>query len=447
MPTCDIPKQAPYNILIVGAGLGGLAAAIAFRKKGHNVHVLEGAPALGEVGAGIQIPPNSTRLLEAWGLKDALMKKIVWPKAINMRRYENGAVIGITPLDPTMQKAYGYPYWLIHRADYQQILCDAAIAEGAKVTFGSYVLDCDQDNVTVTLANGEVLSADLIVGADGIKSRVREFAVMPEEIVEPRTTTNCAYRATVPGDLMRADPDLKKLIEEPYSNCWIGYRRHIMAYPIREGQLYNLVMSHPGAAAVGKWNEPGNLDEMKAHYAGWDPILDKVLDKVKACLKWKLADLPVLSRWVSKSGKVVLIGDAAHAMVPYLAQGAAQAIEDAATLAECISRARSTDDFGAVLRVFQLIRKPRCEKIQKGSMENGDIWHMPDGPEQEARDADMKITMDLLAAEAAGIPAEKLAKTGKSNPNRWSDEEFQPWLFGHDAVAHANAQLDLLLKL
>jgi salicylate hydroxylase len=143
---------------------------------------------------------------------------------------------------------------------------------------------------------------------------------MPEEIVEPRTTTNCAYRATVPGELMRADPELKKLIEEPYSNCWIGYRRHIMAYPIREGQLYNLVMSHPGTAAVGKWNEPGNLDEMKAHYAGWDPILDKVLDKVKACLKWKLADLPVLSRWVSKSGKVVLIGDAAHAMVPYLAQ-------------------------------------------------------------------------------------------------------------------------------
>lgn len=109
MPTCDIPKQAPYNILIVGAGLGGLATAIALRKKGHNVHVLEGAPALGEVGAGIQIPPNSTRLLEAWGLKDALMKKIVWPKAINMRRYDTGAVIGITPLDPTMQKAYGYP--------------------------------------------------------------------------------------------------------------------------------------------------------------------------------------------------------------------------------------------------------------------------------------------------------------------------------------------------
>jgi salicylate hydroxylase len=143
---------------------------------------------------------------------------------------------------------------------------------------------------------------------------------MPEETVEPRLTTNCAYRATVPGYVMRQDSELSKLMDEPYSNCWIGYRRHIMAYPIQNGKLYNLVMSHPGKAAVGKWNEPGNLDEMKAQYEGWDPLIRKVLDKVDYCLKWTLADLPVLARWVSASGRVVLIGDAAHAMVPYLAQ-------------------------------------------------------------------------------------------------------------------------------
>jgi salicylate hydroxylase len=117
-------------------------------------------------------------------------------------------------------------------------------------------------------------------------------------------------------------------------------------------------------------------------------------------------------------------------------QGAAQAIEDGATLAECVARARNTNDLPAVLKVFQIIRKPRCEKIQKGSMENGDIWHMPDGPEQVARDADMKVTMEKLAAKEAGTPIPKESKVVKSNPNRWSDEEFQPWLFGHDAIAH-----------
>ncbi|KAI5856082.1 hypothetical protein BZA05DRAFT_390586 [Tricharina praecox] len=445
MPSSDAAKKAPFSIIIVGAGLGGLATAVALRKKGHAVHVLEGASELKEVGAGIQIPPNSSRLLQSWGLKEQLLKKVVWPKNINMRRYQDGDVIGVTPLDPKMTKTYGYPYWLIHRADYQRMLHDAALAEGATITLGAYVQDVDQENVTVTLHDGTVLKADVIIGADGIRSRVRECAVVTEETVEPRTTTNCAYRATVPGEIMRADPEVRHLMDEASSNCWIGYRRHIMAYPIQEGKLYNLVMSHPGKAAVGKWNEPGNLDEMKAQYKGWDPVICKVLEKVEYCLKWTLADLPVLPRWVSKSGRVVLIGDAAHAMVPYLAQGAGQAIEDGASLAECISRARDSSDLPAVLAAFQTIRKPRCEKIQKGSMENGDIWHMPDGPEQLARDADMKMEMGATDEDrvAAQLKQQKLVK---SNPNRWSDPEFQPWLFGHDAIAHANTQLDLILK-
>lgn len=302
----------------------------------------------------------------------------------------------------------------------------------------AWVDKVDRDEAKVTLANGTVITADLLIGADGIRSQVRKFAVMPNEIVEPHTTTNCAYRAIVPGHIMRADPKVAHLMDEPYSNCWIGYRRHIMAYPIRNGTLYNMVMSHPGQATVGLWNEPGNLEEMKAHYAGWDPIIDSILPKIEGCLKWKLADLPALSTWVSDTGKAVLIGDAAHAMVPYLAQGAAQAIEDAATIAECIDRARSTEDFSKVLAIYQSIRKPRCEKIQKGSMDSGDIWHIPDGPEQVARDADMKIVMDIFAA---GETVAITKKSGKPNPNRWSDEEFQSWLFGHDAVTHVSFSL------
>lgn len=172
---------------------------------------------------------------------------------------------------------------------------------------------------TVKLVDGRTFTGDVIIGADGIRSQVRR-AVMPDEVVEPRVSTNCAYRATVPVELMRADPEVSHLMDDPNSNCWIGYRRHVMAYPIRNGQMYNMVMSHPGQAAVGVWNQPGNLEEMKREYHNFDPIIRRVIDKIQGCLKWTLADLPVLSNWVSPSGHICLIGDAAHAMLPYLAQ-------------------------------------------------------------------------------------------------------------------------------
>lgn len=178
-------------------------------------------------------------------------------------------------------------------------------------------------------------------------------------------------------------------------------------------------------------------------YAGWDPILEEVLQLVQPerLLKWTLADLPTLERWVSKSGRVALIGDAAHAMVQYLAQGAAQAIEDAATIAEAVGRCKNVEDLPKAMAAYQIIRKPRCERIQKGSVENGDVWHMPDGPEQEARDAQMGKEM-----REALEGAEKAAKGEKEkNPNMWSDEEFQPWMFGHDAIRTAEERLDELL--
>lgn len=216
------------------------------------------------------------------------------------------------------------------------------------------------------------MAADLVTGADGIRDKARE-AILVADSVHATDSSNCAFQATPPKELMLSDPDVAHLMSDINANCWVGHQRHIMAYPIRNSEMYNLVMSHPGKAAVGKWNEPGNLDEMMQHYHNFEPAIRKVLSKVKSCLKWKLANLPLVGRWVSSRRRVVIIGDAVHAMVPYLAQDADRAIEDGAALAECISRATDTRIIPKVLAAFQDIRKPRCKIIQVGSRSNRDI--------------------------------------------------------------------------
>lgn len=203
-----------------------------------------------------------------------------------------------------------------------------------------------------------------------------------------------------------------------------------MAYPIRKGSFYNIVMSHPGQGTVGKWNEPANIDEMNKTFENYDPVIKKALSYVDSALKWVLADIPSLPRWRSKNGRVVLVGDAAHSMLPYLSQGAAQALEDGAVLAECLVRTGHTDDLPRMMEVYELLRKERAQRIQQLSRRNGVVWHFADGEEQERRDRAMRGEL----------------KKGEVNPNLWADAGFQPWLFGHDAIRDANGRMDEMLR-
>lgn len=198
------------------------------------------------------------------------------------------------------------------------MLHDAAIDLGVKVIVNARVQSVNEETNSVNLYNGKSLKANLVIGADGIRSKVRRSVIGSDDIMP--YSTNCAFRATVPAEVMRSDPEISHLMNDINSNFWIGPKRHIVGYPIKNGTLYNLVMALPGVAATDKWNESGDLNEMKESYNDFDPVLKKILSYVTSCRKWALAELPAIDQWVSRSGTIVLLGDAAHAMLPCLAQ-------------------------------------------------------------------------------------------------------------------------------
>lgn len=226
-------------------------------------------------------------------------------------------------------------YWLIHRADYQKILYDAALEAGVQVLLGTPIASLDENVPRVLLQSGQELKADLIVGADGILSATRKS--IAKNNVETLESPFCSFRASVPVDLINSDPTISHLMTDISGNMWMGPDADVVGYPMRNGEMYNFVLTHPGKVGIAKWNEPADVEELRNQYTDWEPVVQQLLSHVTSCVKWKLASLPPLEKWVSESGRVVILGDAAHAM-PYLGQGAAMSIEDGAALAECLDR-------------------------------------------------------------------------------------------------------------
>jgi salicylate hydroxylase len=385
---------------VIGAGIGGLTAALTLARAGVGVRVFEQAEALREVGAGIQMAPNATRILHRLGLAAPLARVAVRPERSETRRWDDGRVLWTQPLGAVVERRFGAPYYHLHRPDLLAVLSDALPPGVLHLGHRFTGLHERAGGVEVHFADRPSVRADVLVGADGIHSAVRDALFGPES---PRFSGSTAYRGLVPAERL-AHLDLPRL---GYS--WLGPHRHFVHYYVAGGRFMNCVAVCPaGDWRVESWSARGRVADALAEFAGFHPLVREIIGKVDETYRWALYDREPLERWTL--GRATLMGDAAHAMLPFLAQGACQAVEDAAVLARCLA-GRDGAAVPEALARYEGLRKPRATRVQRGSFANAATYHLPDGPEQRARDAHYAA----LASE------EPYAARG--------------WLFDHDAEA------------
>jgi 6-hydroxynicotinate 3-monooxygenase len=349
--------MAKPSIAIIGAGIGGLTAAALLHRRGYDVKVYEQAKRFARIGAGIQQSSNALKALRALGLEGRLRELAFQPKSWNNREWDTGAVKYELPLGATFEERYGAPYLLMHRGDLHAALCSAVPEECIARDKTLVGLEQDGTRVTMRFADGTTARADALVGADGVHSIVREWMLGPEE---PRFTGRVAYRTTFPASLLNgyAIDDCTK---------WWGPDRHIVVYYVTPGrdEVYFVTSVPESDWRNESWSAKGNLNELRAAFAGFHPQVQAVLNACPEVYKWALYERDPLPRW--SEGRVVLLGDSCHPMVPYMAQGAASAIEDGAVLARCL------DEAGSVEKAFsryEATRRERTSHIQLTSRRN-----------------------------------------------------------------------------
>lgn len=384
------PAGATLDAVVVGGGIGGLASAIALRNAGHRVTVLEQARRLGEIGAGITLAPNATSALYLLGVGDRLAPFAVSATHMVRRRWQDGALLGSVPLAEEVRRIAGSPYWHVHRADLHLVLMEAAAAQGGRgepvdLRLQSPVAAVepgDPGPAVVLTEDGTRYLADLVIGADGIHSVVRSSLIGPDS---PTYSGDVAYRALVSRGAFEASAELRSLFGEQVLANWLGPERHLVHYYVRGGSALNVLAVVPGDDDTREsWSTPGDVRDLLATFEGWDRRLLQLLSLIEATNRWALFDREPLDTWVA--GRVGMLGDACHAMLPYQAQGAAQALEDAVALGRSLDGV-DADGVEQALKQYQEVRRPRASKVQTGSRDNRALFHLPDSEEQRIRDA------------------------------------------------------------
>jgi len=382
------------RIAIVGGGIGGLTAAICLLKEGFDVQVYEQSRLLSEVGAGINISPNASRILIRLGLGEECARLAYRSPFFHQRRWDDGRTLTKTRLAGDIEREFGAPHYIFHRGELHSMLARPVPPERVHLAHRCTAIEQDGDIVRAKFENGAEIEADVLIGADGIFSAVRRALRGPER---PRFACR-AYRGLIPLERVRDIP--------PESTAFLGPGRHFIHYFVSAGRMLNFVGHVEQDEWISEnWTHPGKVEDLRAAYAGWHPQVQQVIDAVDETFIWAVLDRPPIDRW--SHGRITMLGDACHPMIPFMGQGGAQAIEDAATLTACLIK--RGDDIEGALKLYETVRLPRATQIQNGSWANKTRFHMPDGPDQAERDA-------LMAQSKTDWAYKAIA-----------------WVYGHDA--------------
>ncbi len=364
------------DITVLGGGIAGLSAATALAQRGAVVTVLEQATALGEVGAGLQIGPNGVAVLEALGLRDAAAAVANVPEAVELRDMATGREVARLPMGQAAVRRWGRPYWQFHRADLLAVLADGARVAGVDIRLGHKV-DTVKD-----------ISASVIIAADGVRSAVRAevFNGQPASF-----TGQVAWRGTIPME------NLPVGAVKNVATVYMGPGRHLVTYPMRGGSVVNFVaVEERDAWADEGWNIPDTPENLRRAFASGGRDVQTILNAVEETFLWGLFNHPYLPHWTKDN--IALIGDACHPMLPYLAQGAVMALEDAWVLARELDRAGVADG----LLAYERIRKPRATRVQKAAASNATAYHLSSGPARLVAHTGLKAISRLAPSALLG---------------------------------------------
>ena len=373
-------KPSPLRVLIAGGGIGGLAAALASARIGAEVRVFEKRQHPNEDGAGIQIGPNGTRILQLLGIADRLKPDVTTPKALQVHDGPTGEQVAQLPLGDWLAQRHGSPYWVAHRADLHSALSDAVAAHPLiELQHGIEIEDAETyPDEVLTKSGGQVVGAgDVLIAADGLQSILRQNRFGAHR---PRYSGKSAARTVI-----RIDRDRKGIARDSVG-IWLAPEGHVVHYPVRAGRELAVVVIRKEAESDQSWATAVPHEWVKNAVKDFAAPVRNLIETSDSWRKWSLFELPPLKTWVDD--RVVLLGDAAHPVLPFLAQGAVLALEDALTLARCLS---DRDDVGAALQTYQTARSRRAGSVQAASRRNGGIYHL-DGRMRRARNVTLAFS-------------------------------------------------------